>query len=167
MGVVGAGKTTIGTLLAQKLGWVFADADNFHPPENIAKMSHGIALTDIDRAPWLAAMHQAIVQWNRTGQNVALACSALKHSYREQLRAGDLKFVYLKGSRELVLERLRARHGHFATESILDSQFRDLEEPGDELCIEIDAAPEEVVAEIIRRLGLRRISAKADFSSPD
>ena len=138
MGVVGAGKTTIGTVLAQKLGWDFVDADNFHPAENVKKIRRGIALTDGDRVPWLTAMHGAIVQWNRTGQNVVLACSALKNSYRQELRAGDVKFVYLKGSRELILQRLRARHGHFATESILDTQFRDLEEPEDALVVVID-----------------------------
>jgi gluconokinase len=163
MGVVGAGKTTIGTLLAQKLGWDFVDADNFHPAENVKKIRRGIALTDADRVPWLTAMHGAIVQWNRTGQNVVLACSALKRSYRQHLRAGDVKFVYLKGSCELILQRLRARHGHFATESILDTQFRDLEEPEDALIVAIDPPPEQIAAEIIGRLGLMQNSANADF----
>ena len=163
MGVVGAGKTTIGTVLAQKLGWDFVDADNFHPAENVNKIRRGIALTDADRVPWLTAMHGAIVQWNRTGQNVVLACSALKRSYRQDLRAGDVKFVYLKGSRELILQRLRARHGHFATESILDTQFRDLEEPEDALIVAIDPRPEQIAAEIIGRSGLMQNSANADF----
>jgi gluconokinase len=165
MGVVGAGKTTIGTLLAEELGWRFADADDFHPVENKEKIRRGIALTDHDRAPWLAAMHEAIVQWNCAGRNVILACSALKRSYRDELRVGEVKFIYLKGSRELILERLRARHGHFATESILNTQFRDLEEPEDALCIGIQGGPEQIVAEIIQRLGLKRIPAKTDFSS--
>lgn len=167
MGVVGAGKTTVGTLLAKELGWLFADADDFHAAENVEKIRHGIALTDADRGPWLAAMCAAIVQWNHEGENVVLACSALKRSYRDELRAGEVKFIYLKGSRELILARLRARHGHFATESILDTQFRDLEEPGDALCVETNASPEQIVAEIIQRLGLTRISPKADFSSSD
>ena len=154
MGVVGAGKTTVGKLLAQQLGWRFADADDFHSPENIEKIRRGIALTDADRAPWLAAMHDAILQWNREGQNVVLACSALKRSYRDQLRASGLQFVYLKGNRELILNRLRARHGHFATESILDTQFEDLEEPDDALPVTIDSPPEQVAADIIRRLKL-------------
>lgn len=157
MGVVGAGKTTIGTLLAQKLGWGFADADNFHPAENVEKIRHGIALTDADRVPWLAAMHEAIVQWNRTGQNMVLACSALKRSYREELRTGDVRFVYLKGSRELILERLRTRHGHFATESILDTQFRDLEEPEEAITVGIDATPDVIADEIITRLKSLRV----------
>lgn len=92
-----------------------------------------------------------------------LACSALKRSYRQDLRAGDVKFVYLKGSRELILQRLRARHGHFATESILDTQFRDLEEPEDALVVAIDPAPEQIAAEIIGRLGLMQNSANAEF----
>ena len=163
MGVVGAGKTTIGTVLAQKLGWDFVDADNFHPAENVEKIRRGIPLTDADRVPWLTAMHAAIVQWNRTGQNVVLACSALKRSYRQDLRAGDVKFVYLKGSRELILQRLRARHGHFATESILDTQFRDLEEPEHALVVAIAPPPEQIAAEIIGRLGLMQNSANADF----
>src|SRR5260221_13553489 len=128
MGVAGAGKTTIGTLLAQKLGWYFADADDFHPPENREKISRGIPLTDADRAPWLASMRNAILQWNPASKNVVLACSALKRSYRDELRTGPVRFVYLKGNCELLLDRLRSRHGHFADEKILASQVQTLEE---------------------------------------
>src|SRR5258708_2774069 len=152
MGVVAAGKTTVGTLLAQKLGWQFADADDFHPAENIEKISHGIALDDSDRAPWLAAMHNAIQQWDAEGKNVILACSALKHSYRNELRAGNVRFVYLKGSYDLILNRLRARRGHFASESILQSQFADLEEPEDAITVEIDKTPDAIVSEIVEEL---------------
>jgi gluconokinase len=156
MGVVGAGKTTVGTLLAQKLGWRFADADDFHPRANIEKISNGIALDDSDRAPWLAAMHNAILRWNAEEQNVVLACSALKRSYRAQLGSGQVQFVYLKGTRELILQRLRARHGHFASETILETQFRDLEEPDDAIKVEIDRLPEEIVTEIVIKLNLYR-----------
>jgi gluconokinase len=156
MGVVGAGKTTVGTLLAQKLGWKFADADDFHPRANIEKISQGIALDDADRAPWLAAMHTAILRWNAEGQNVVLACSALKRSYRAQLGSGKVQFVYLKGTRELILQRLRARHGHFASETILESQFRDLEEPDEAITVEIDKSPAQIVSEVSEKLNLHR-----------
>src|SRR5260370_473488 len=127
MGVVGAGKTTVGTLLAHELGWRFADADDFHPPENIEKIRSGIPLADSDRTPWLAAMRNAILEWNVAGENVVLACSALKRSYRDELRSRPVRLVFLKGNYALLLERLRARHGHFADEKILASQLATLE----------------------------------------
>jgi len=161
MGVAGSGKTTVGALLARKLGWRFVDADDFHPPENKDKISRGIALTDADRAPWLAAMRSAIVEWNASGENVVLACSALKRNYRDELRVGRLRFVYLKGDPALLLARLRSRHGHFADEKILASQLETLEAPsGDEtadpelstITIPIDRNPEEIVSSIIAKL---------------
>jgi gluconokinase len=152
MGVVGAGKTTIGQLLAQELGWHFADGDDFHPAANVEKIRRGVSLTDADRAPWLAALREAIIQWDAQNENVVLACSALKRAYRDQLRAGTVKFVYLKGGRELVLARLRARHGHFANESILNTQLEDLEEPEHAITVPIDQAPEQIVAEIMAQL---------------
>ena len=158
MGVVGSGKTTVGKLLAQKLAWQFADADDFHPAENIEKISHGIALDDSDRTPWLAALHKAIQRWNGESKNVILACSALKQRYRDELRVGDVRFVYLKGSYDLIRERLRARHGHFASESILRSQLADLEEPQDAITLDIDKAPDTIVSEIIQKLNQQRIT---------
>ena len=152
MGVVGAGKTTIGSLLAHELGWRFADADDFHPAANVEKIRKGISLTDADRAPWLAALHDAITKWIAAGDNVVLACSALKRGYRNELRGGPVTFVYLKGSRELILARLRARHGHFATESILSTQMLDLEEPESAITVAIEPPPREIVSEIIRQL---------------
>ena len=160
MGVVGAGKTTVGKLLAKKLGWQFADADDFHPKENVEKMRRGISLTDDDRAPWLAALRDAIGKWNSAGANVILACSALKESYRRELSVGNVKFAYLKASRELILSRLRSRHGHFATETILDTQFADLEEPDDSITVPATPPPEAVVDEIMTRL-------KPELSYPD
>lgn len=160
MGVVGAGKTTVGKLLAKKLGWQFADADDFHPNENVEKMRRGISLTDADRAPWLAALRDAIGKWDSAGTNVILACSALKRNYREQLVAGPVRFVYLKVSRELILSRLRSRHGHFATESILDTQFADLEEPEDAITVSAAPEPEAVADEIMTRL-------RPELSYPD
>ena len=158
MGVVGSGKTTVGTLLAHKLGWQFADADAFHPDDNIRKISQGRPLTDADRAPWLAAMRGAIEQWHIKRKNVVLACSALKHSYREELRTGDVHFVYLKGDAQLIAQRLHARHGHFATDSILESQFADLEEPRDALAVPIAQTPEAITTEIIDKLKLAPVS---------
>jgi len=152
MGVVGAGKTTIGRLLAEKLRWHFADADDFHPASNVEKIRQGIALDDRDRAPWLSVLRAEIDQWNAAGQNAVLACSALKERYRKELRAGAVRFVYLKGSPELILNRLRARHGHFASDSILESQFADLEEPKEAITVSVDKSSNEIADEIIAKL---------------
>ena len=165
MGVVGVGKTTVATLLAEKLGWQFADADEFHSPENVEKIRHGVPLTDGDRAPWLAALRAAVEKWNATGASVVLACSALKQSYRQQLSAGNVGFVYLKGSYDLIRERLRTRHGHFATESILKSQLEDLEEPEDAITVTVDQPLAAIVAEIIDKLKIRGL-AYPDAAQP-
>jgi len=155
MGTTGAGKTTIGTILATQLDWQFADADTFHPPANIEKMSHGIPLTDADRAPWLEAMRKAILEWIAAGKNVVLACSALKRAYRDELQPSpEVKIVYLKGDYALFAERIRHRHGHFAGEQILAGQFADLEEPDDAITVDAAKSSDEIVAEIRRRLAL-------------
>jgi gluconokinase len=155
MGVTGSGKTTVGTVLAQQLGWEFADADDFHPPANVAKMKAGIPLDDADRAPWLASLRQAIEQWIAKRQNVVLACSALKKNYRDDLAVDrEVRFVYLRGSYDLIYQRLKLRHGHFASEKILAGQFADLQEPNDAFTVEIDQPVEEIVAEIRRGLEL-------------
>ena len=155
MGTTGAGKTTIGTMLAAQLKWEFADADTFHPPANIEKMSRGIPLNDSDRAPWLEAMRKAIVEWSAAGKNVVLACSALKRVYREKLRPSlEVKIIYLKGDYALFAERIHRRHGHFAGEGILAGQFADLEEPDDAITIDAAKSPDEIVAEIRKRLAL-------------
>jgi gluconokinase len=155
MGTTGAGKTTIGTMLATRLNWQFADADTFHPPANVEKMAHGIPLNDADRAPWLEAMHRAILEWIAAGKNMVLACSALKRAYREELRpSSEVKMIYLKGDYALFAERIRQRHGHFAGEGILAGQFADLEEPTDAITIDAAKSAEEIVAEIRKRLAL-------------
>jgi gluconokinase len=155
MGPAGAGKTTVGELLAAQLHWDFADADNFHPPANIEKMSHGIPLHDEDRMPWLHSLRDAMLQWDAQGKNVVLACSALKRSYRELLLLNsNVKLVYLKGSFELFRERLRARKGHYAGEQILAGQFADLEEPEDAVTIDAAQPPEQIVSEIRQQLVL-------------
>jgi gluconokinase len=155
MGVVGAGKTTVGRLLAQQLGWEFVDADSFHSAASIEKISHGIPLEDQDRAPWLKALHDAVEGWLEEGRNVVLACSALKRSYREEIGTGPgVKLVYLKGSPEAIAERLRLRKGHFANAQILRSQLATLEEPEDAVTVEVGPPPEAIVAQIRQRLGL-------------
>ena len=153
MGVTSSGKTTVGLMLADELGWEFADADSFHSAANIEKMSHGIALHDEDRGPWLASLRAAIAKWIMQNENVVLACSALKRSYRQELAVGpEVRFVYLKGSPDLILARVRARRGHFANEDIVAGQFADLEEPEGAVAVDIAQTPEEIVAEIRRKL---------------
>jgi gluconokinase len=155
MGVVGAGKTTVGRLLAEQSHFEFADADDFHPAANVQKIRRGIALNDEDRQPWLERLRSAITEWIGAGKNVVLACSALKQSYRKELDVGpQVRFVYLKGSSKLIAERLRARHGHFAGEAILASQLAELEEPEGAVMVDIADQPEEIVAEIREKLGL-------------
>ena len=155
MGPAGSGKTTVGELLAAQLKWEFADGDNFHSPANVEKMSRGIPLTDDDRIPWLNSIRQAMLQWNAQQRNFVLACSALKRNYRELLQINsNVKIVYLKGSFELFRERLRTRKGHYAGEQILVGQFADLEEPADAITIDAAESPEQIVAEIRKRLAL-------------
>jgi gluconokinase len=156
MGVVGAGKTTVGSLLAGQLGWEFVDGDSFHSPANVAKIRRGIPLEDADRAPWLKAIRQAMNRWITKKQNVVVACSALKKVYREKLDGGvDVKLVYLKGTYEIINQRLGLRQGHFATERLLASQFAILEEPEDGVVVDVEQSPEDIVKEIRGRLGLK------------
>jgi gluconokinase len=155
MGTTGSGKTTIGRLLAKSLGWEFVDADDFHPPANVEKMKHGIPLSDADREPWLKALHDKIVEWSAGKHNVVLACSALKQSYRDELRgSSEVKFVYLKGSYELFSRRVLSRKGHFAKQDLIASQFAALEEPTDAIVADAAQSPEEIVSEVRRQLGL-------------
>lgn len=155
MGVVGSGKTTVGHLLAEQLGWEFADADDYHPVANIERIRRGVPLTDADRAPWLERLREAIVKWTTGNRDVVLACSALKRDYRRTLDVSpEVRFVYLKGSAPLIAERLRLRHGHFADEKILASQLADLEEPEGALAVDIAPAPPLIVRAIRNGLGL-------------
>ena len=157
MGPTGSGKTTIGTVLAQRLGWDFVDADEFHSAANKAKMHQGIPLTDADRLPWLSAIHEQIDRWLAEGKNVILACSALKQSYRDLMwKSPEVRLVYLKGSYGLIHDRLLLRKGHFANEGILAGQFADLEEPANATTVDISRSPEEIVDEICARLALAR-----------
>ncbi|MBO0357992.1 gluconokinase [Hymenobacter sp. BT186] len=153
MGVSGSGKTTIGRLLAEKLALAFHDADDFHSAANIEKMGAGIPLTDADRKDWLAAMADAIGNWENSGGAV-LACSALKEKYRQTLQGGarhPLQWVYLDGSRKLLHDRLEARKGHYMGADMLDSQLDTLEEPayGIHVKLQQNQTPDEVVQEIM------------------
>ena len=155
MGTTGAGKTTVGKLLAARLGWIFLDADDFHPPANIEKIKHGIPLTDADRLPWLEKIHSELVRLSAAAKNVVLACSALKQSYRDQLSAGlEIHIVYLRGSYEQMRRHIEHRHGHFAGESILAGQFADLQEPHNALVLDVSHPPEQLASEIIASLRL-------------
>ncbi|PSF35240.1 gluconate kinase [Aphanothece hegewaldii CCALA 016] len=147
MGVSGSGKSTIGQLLSKKLGWPFYDGDDFHPPENVAKMRQGIPLTDEDRHSWLSTLRSLIEQH----QNGIIACSSLKESYREFLQGdrSDLVWIYLKGSYEEILERMQHRTNHFMKPQMLRSQFATLEEPKNALVIDISLSPEKIIEQIV------------------
>src|SRR5689334_8789703 len=139
MGVAGSGKSTVGKVLAPRLSWPFRDADAFHPPQNVEKMRRGIPLDDADRQPWLEEIRASIVVSLTSAQDAIYACSALKESYRRVLKCDgeDVNFVYLKGSRALITERLAKREGHFFDSALLPSQFDDLEEPRDVMHVDI------------------------------
>jgi gluconokinase len=157
-GVSGAGKTTIGKLLAKRLGWRFLEADDFHPRGNIEKMRDGLPLTDGDRWPWLKLLREQIERSLAANENAVLACSALKRRYRERLRiSNDVKFVLLCGDYALIEKQLHSRRGHFMNPDLLRSQFADLEQPEsdeDVLTIELGRTPQELVEEIKARLRL-------------
>jgi gluconokinase len=161
MGVSGSGKSTIGALLAERLGWPFADADGFHPPENVAKMAAGTPLTDADRWPWLDAIAAHIDAARKAGQPVVVACSALRRAYRDRLRAGhgDLVFLHLSGAPEVIAARQAARQGHFMPPSLMASQFATLEdtvaEP-DAVTVSVKASPHEVVEAALAHLRQHR-----------
>jgi gluconokinase len=154
MGVAGSGKTTVGELLAQHLGWSFHDADAFHPPENIAKMTNGIPLTDSDRVPWLAALHDLISTSLKECRPAVLACSALKESYRQTLLEGNdgVQIVYLKGSYDLLWSRLSLRKDHYMKPQMLQSQFEALEEPSNALTVDVSLPVNEIVQVILKQL---------------
>ena len=155
MGVAGSGKTTVARLFAEKTGAVFHEGDDFHPPENIAKMRAGIPLTDQDRAPWLLALRKIIADALARNIFTVLTCSALKAKYREQLQAGDrrVRLVYLTAPRTVLEARLKTRSGHFMPPALLDSQLASLEPPTDALTINWEKSPKEIVAEVIQTLG--------------
>jgi gluconokinase len=150
MGVSGSGKTTVGQLLAEALGWTFKDADAFHAPENVEKMRLGIPLTEADRKPWLQDLQTAIKYWLKENQNVVLACSALKDSYRQFLLVDSdrVKLIYLKGNYQLIQQRLQMRENHYMSDKLLESQFQTLEEPLDTIYMDVSQLPETIVNNI-------------------
>ncbi|HEY4293180.1 gluconokinase [Luteibacter sp.] len=154
MGVSGSGKSSIGEVLATRLGQPFVDGDNLHPPANLEKMARGVALDDTDRGPWLEAIVVEMDRHREAGESLVLACSALKQRYRNFLRSGhdDVRFVYLRGSRELLAGRLDRRAGHFFDPTLLDSQLATLEEPSEDEALRVDIGlpPAEIVERIIR-----------------
>lgn len=156
MGVSGSGKSTVGRLLAGRLGWRFCEGDEFHPRENVEKMSNGIALTDGDRLPWLARIKNEIDACSGQGTHAVWACSALRRRYRQLLGAdiSEIHFVYLKGDREVLLERMAARRDHYMKVDMLDSQLGSLEEPDVAIMADIRSSPQDIVSHIVRELGL-------------
>ena len=152
MGVSGSGKTTVGALLAGKMGWPYAEADEFHPPANVAKMAAGHPLTDEDRGPWLQAIRAWIDARLAGGEPGVVTCSALRRAYRDLLREPGVTLVYLHGTRELIERRMAARHGHFFKPVLLDSQLATLEEPTPDegvVTVPIDGTPAEIADAIV------------------
>ena len=159
MGVSGSGKSTIGEKLAERLGWPYEDGDRFHPASNVAKMRAGHPLTDEDRWPWLKAIADEIDRVCRAGERAVIACSALKHAYRDILVHGrsDVRIVFLKGTQLLIAERLARRKGHFMPPGLLESQFKTLEPPEKSerpVTVPIDASVETIVEDVVRQLKL-------------
>lgn len=160
MGVSGCGKSTVGALLAERLGWSFEDGDSFHPPENVEKMRSGTPLTDEDRWPWLAAIAARIARAREGGEGVVVACSALKRSYRDALRDGhaDIRFLHLTGEPALIMARQAARQGHYMPASLVASQFATLEPPdteADVIDLDVDPEPPAIVQKAVAALRRR------------
>ena len=151
MGVAGSGKSAVGTRAAERLGWVFLDADDFHPESNVEKMRHGIPLTDEDRKPWLERLHEEVKNRLGTGISVILACSALKDSYRSLLHQGlpGINFIYLNVDHDTVLDRLRHRPAHFFPKELLDSQFATLQAPKDAIVVNANLPLDDVVRQVV------------------
>ena len=157
MGVSGSGKTTVGALLAGRLGWPYAEADSFHSAANVEKMAAGRPLTDEDRWPWLRAIRALIDERLAKGESGVVTCSALKRAYRDLLRRPEVKVIYLKGARELIAQRMATRQGHYFKSGLLDSQFATLEEPSEEegaITVTIGGTPAQIVDDILAATGV-------------
>jgi gluconokinase len=157
MGVTASGKTTIGRKLAATLGWQYAEGDDYHSEANKEKMHQGIPLTDEDRAPWLASLHEVLMGWYSSGSSGVMACSALKQTYRDVLSAGipktALRFVLLEVPRATLEDRLAGRRNHYMSPALLDSQIATLELPKDAICVRGDLPPDAVADQIIAAIG--------------
>ena len=154
MGVTGAGKTVVGQRLAAALGAEFIDADDHHPPENVAKMRTGTPLNDADRQPWLARLNTLLREREAGGRSTVLACSALKAMYREALLEDlpEARVVHLRGAKPLIASRLAGRRGHYMNLRLLESQFAALEEPADAIVVDVGGTPEAIVATVLEHL---------------
>jgi gluconokinase len=169
MGVSGAGKTLIGKLLAERLGWEFADGDEFHPLENVKKMRSGVPLTDEDRLPWLQAIAEWVDEMRANGNPAVTASSVLKRSYRDVIigEREDVRLVFLEGSPELIAQRVAARRGHYMPANLLDSQFATLEPPSPDenaIRVSIEPSPDKIVSNIIEQLGAESVSPAEESS---
>ncbi len=157
MGVTGSGKSTIAAELVRRTGWLFAEGDDYHSAANVAKMKAGIPLTDADREPWLEALHAVLLGWQAQQQSGVMTCSALKENYRETLGASmdptQFQFVLLEVPRQVLINRLAHRPGHFMNPALLDSQLATLERPKNALEIDANRIPAQTVEEILQRLG--------------
>ena len=156
MGVSGSGKTSVGSELAQRVGWQFFDGDDFHPPQNVQKMAQGTPLNDADRIPWLETLQKLIHTQISQGNSIVLACSALKASYREILCKNnpEVMFVHLAGDFQLIADRMRERSDHYMQANMLESQFATLEVPADAWSVSVDQPVANIVEEILQSLGL-------------
>lgn len=153
IGVAGSGKTTVGRMLADAMHCPFLEGDSLHPAPNVEKMTRGIPLTDVDRAPWLAAIHARLLAAFRRGRSLVVGCSALKQSYREVLAEGiPITWVYLKGSAALIRSRLQHRTGHYMKADMLPSQFEALEEPSDAMVVDVSQPPGAILERVLTEL---------------
>jgi gluconokinase len=156
MGVTGTGKSTIAQALAKRTGWEFVEGDDYHSAQNVAKMKAGVPLTDADRAPWLAALHDVLLGWQKQGTSGVMTCSALKQAYRatlsEGMDAAEFRFVLLNVPRDTLIERLQHRPGHFMNPALLDSQLATLEMPSDAIRVDANQAPDATVGLVLKQL---------------
>ena len=159
MGVTGTGKTTIAQALVKRTGWKFAEGDDYHSAANVAKMKAGVPLNDTDRAPWLAALHDVLIGWQESGQSGVMTCSALKESYRVTLGEGIdkavFRFVLLEVPKQVLIERLEHRPGHFMNPALLDSQLATLEKPDDAIEVNANQVIDATVDDILNKLGVQ------------